>query len=81
MFKHNIDLDISWIPRKRNELADKSSKTINYEDWYVIADLFDRQTVGSSDDRKVCLRKESENNEIQLKTYLPGALDWVNKRN
>ena len=47
----------------------------------MIADLFDRQTVGSSDDRKVCLRKESENNVIQLKTYLPGALDWVNKRN
>ena len=28
-FKHNIRFDISWIPRKGNELADKFSKTID----------------------------------------------------
>ena len=27
--KHNIKLDISWIPRKSNEWADKFSKTID----------------------------------------------------
>ena len=29
-FKHNIRFDISWIPRKSNELVDKISKTIDY---------------------------------------------------
>ena len=32
-FKHNIRFDISWISRKSNELADKFSKTIYYDDW------------------------------------------------
>ena len=31
-FKHNIRFNISWIPRKSNELADKFSKTIDYND-------------------------------------------------
>ena len=31
-FKHNIRFDISWIPSKSNELADKFSKTIDYDD-------------------------------------------------
>ena len=44
-FKHNIRFDISWIPRKRNELADKFCKTIDYDDWYVTPDLFKILTV------------------------------------
>ena len=44
-FKHNIRFDISWIPRKSNELADKFSKTIDYDDWYVTRDLFKILTV------------------------------------
>ena len=35
IFKHNVRFDISWIPRKSNELADKFCKTIDYDDWYV----------------------------------------------
>ena len=38
-FKHNIKFDISWIPRKSNELEDKFSKTIDYDGWYVKPDL------------------------------------------
>ena len=44
-FKQNIRFDISWIPRKRNELADKFSKTIDYDDWYVTPDSFKMLTV------------------------------------
>ena len=44
-FKHNIRFDILWIPRKRNELADKFSKTIDYDDWYVTPDLFKILTI------------------------------------
>ena len=40
MCKHNIRFDISWIPRKSNGLADKFSKTIDYNDRYVTSDLF-----------------------------------------
>ena len=28
------------IPRKSNELSNKLSKTIDYDDWYVTPDLF-----------------------------------------
>ena len=44
-FKHNTRFDISWILRKSNELADKFSKTIDYDDWYVTPDLFKMLTV------------------------------------
>ena len=44
-FKHNIRFDISWTPRKRNELADKFSKTIDYDDWYLTPDSFQMLTV------------------------------------
>ena len=44
-FKQNMRFVISWIPRKRNELADKFSKTIDYDDWYVTPDLFKMLTV------------------------------------
>ena len=44
-FKHNIRFDISLISRKCNELADKFSKTIDYDDWYVTPDLFKILTV------------------------------------
>ena len=37
-FKHNIRFDISWIPRKSNELADKFSKAIDHDDCYVTPD-------------------------------------------
>ena len=59
------------IPRKSNELADKFSKTIDYDDWYVTPHLFKRLTVrqwvvGAID------TFASENNEIQFKTCLSG---------
>ena len=44
-FKRNIRFDISWIPRKSNEFADKFSDTIDYDDWYVAPDLFKMLTV------------------------------------
>ena len=44
-FKHNVKFDISWIPRKSNELPDKFSKTIDYDDWYVTPYLFKMLTV------------------------------------
>ena len=44
-FKHNIKFDISWIPRKRNELAHKFSKNIDYDDCYVTPDLFKMLTM------------------------------------
>ena len=45
-FKHNIKFDISWIPRtSNNELAEKISKTIDYDDWYVTPHLFKMLTV------------------------------------
>ena len=45
MFKNNIKFDISWILRKSNELAEKFSKNIDYDEWYVTADLFKILTI------------------------------------
>ena len=56
MFKLNTRFDILWIDSLRNnELADKFSKTIDYDDWHSTPDLFKIlvgcQTVRSSDNR------------------------------
>ena len=42
--KNNISLDVCWIPRENNELADKFSKEIDYDDWYVTPELFELLT-------------------------------------
>ena len=44
-FKHNIRFYISWIPRKSNELADKLSNAMDYDNWYMTPDLFKMLTV------------------------------------
>ena len=35
----NIDLNVCWIPREENKEADKLSKQVNYDDWFITKDL------------------------------------------
>ena len=39
--KHNISVNIQWIPREENEKADYLSKLIDYDDWGVSDDFFE----------------------------------------
>ena len=36
---HNIDLNICWIPREENKEADRLSKQVDYDDWFITKDL------------------------------------------
>lgn len=47
--KRQISLDIAWIPRSLNEMADYLSKFLDYDDWSVSKDFFRlyEQYVGS----------------------------------
>ena len=36
---HNIDLNICWIPREQNKEADRLSKQVDYDDWFIAKDL------------------------------------------
>lgn len=38
--RHNISVNIQWIPREDNEKADYLSKLIDYDDWGVSVDFF-----------------------------------------
>ena len=33
--EHDVILDIEWIPRSENEVADYLSKIVDFDDWYV----------------------------------------------
>ena len=86
-FKHNIRFDISWIPRKSNELADKISKTVDYDDWYVTPDLFEMLTVrrwGVATIDRFASEKNRKTMRFNSKHLCPGtlgvdafALDWI----
>lgn len=39
-FDYSIDINISWIPRKENRLADKISKYFDYDDWQTTEKCF-----------------------------------------
>ena len=74
-FKHNIRFDISWIPRKSNELAGKFSKTIDYDDWHVTPDLFKMFTVSRWGAPTIEFKEKNSQkriDEIQFKTSLSG---------
>ena len=51
-FEHSIRFDISWIQRKSNELSDKFSKTIDYDDWYATPDLLKMLTLDGGDQQR-----------------------------
>ena len=36
---HNIDLYICWIPKEENKEADRLSKQVDYDDWFITKDL------------------------------------------
>jgi len=40
LFENNINLNIFWIPRNLNVLADKYSKEIDFDDWVISNVLF-----------------------------------------
>ena len=90
-FKHNIRFDISWIPRKRNELADKFCKTIDYDDWYVTPDLFKILTVrrwGVATIDRFASEKNRKTMRFNSKHICPGTLgvdafafDWTGEFN
>jgi len=42
LFENNINLNIFWIPRNLNVLADKYSKEIDFDDWVISNVLFNR---------------------------------------
>ena len=33
--EHNITIDVDWIPREENEIADYLSKIVDFDDWKV----------------------------------------------
>jgi len=37
--ENNILFHIKWLPREENQIADKLSKDIDYDDWYITKDL------------------------------------------
>ena len=90
-FKHNIRFDISWIPRKSNELADKFSKTIDYDDWYVTPDLFKMLTTrwwGVATIDRFASEKNRKTMRFNLKHLCPETLgvdafafDWTGEFN
>ena len=93
-FKYNFRFDISWISRRSNELADKFSKTIDQDDWYVTADLSNlfkmltvrRQGVATID--RFASEKNRDAMRVNSKHLCPGtlsvdafALDWAGEFN
>ena len=38
--KHNIRLEVQWIPRKKNEKADYISRLIDFDDWQITPEFF-----------------------------------------
>lgn len=38
--RHNIHLEMEWIPRSKNERADKLSRIIDKDDWFVSDEFF-----------------------------------------
>ena len=38
--KHNIRLEVLWIPRKKNEKADYISRLIDFDDWQITPEFF-----------------------------------------
>ena len=76
-FKHNIRLDTSWIPRKSTEWADKISKTINYDDWYVAQNLFKMLTIrrwGVATIVRFASEKNQKTMRFNSKQLCPGTL-------
>lgn len=41
-FKFGIDLDIQWVPRSLNDEADYLSKIVDYDDWEIVPETFNR---------------------------------------
>jgi len=40
--KHNIRLEVQWIPRTENEKADYISRLIDFDDWHITPEFFPR---------------------------------------
>ena len=58
--KHDIVLLPQWLPRRENQIADKISKTIDYDDWYI-EDFREPQTTVKA----VIIESETEQRMLQ----------------
>ena len=38
--QHSIKLEMEWIPRTENEVADYISRIVDSDDWHISADVF-----------------------------------------
>ena len=39
-YNHGINLEIDWVPRSLNDKADYLSKTVEYDDWEIVPEIF-----------------------------------------
>lgn len=39
-YNHGINLEIDWVPRSLNDKADYLSKTVDYDDWEIVPEIF-----------------------------------------
>ena len=87
---HNIDLNVCWIPREENKEADRLSKQVDYDYWFITKDLVKMLT--NKWDKVTIDRFASHTNKktqrFNSKYICPGSegvnafsVDWSNENN
>ena len=87
---HNIDLNSCWIPREENKEADRLSKQVDYDDWFITKDLVKMLTNkwGKVTIDRFASHTNKKAQRFNSKYICPGSegvnafsVDWSNKNN
>ena len=87
---HNIDLNVCWIPRDENREADRLSKQVDYDDWFITKDLLKTLTNkwGKVSIDRFASHTNKKTQRFNSKYICPGSegvnafsVDWSNENN
>ena len=87
---HNIDLNVCWIPREENKEADRLSKQVDYDDWFITKDLVKMLTSkwGKVTIDRFGSHTNKKTQRFNSKYICPGSkginafsVDWSNENN